>query len=261
MPSLITLLTDFGSGSPYVAQMKGVILSINAAAALVDVTHAIRPQDIEQASWVLADVAESFPPGSIHVAVVDPGVGSSRELICAEIASRFYLAPDNGLLGRLAARTPPSRIVAISEPRFWSPRVSATFHGRDILAPVAARLSLGLEADQLGPRRSTLVRLPATEVRVLSNRIEGKIRSIDSFGNLVTDITADMLTGVPTDERAQIHCDEHQTQGIFRAYADQPSMTLLALVGSGGYLELAIVDDSAANMLGVTVGTPVTIQW
>jgi S-adenosylmethionine hydrolase len=258
---IITLLTDFGVGSPYVAQMKGAILSLNPRAALVDITHAISPQDIAQGAWVLAEVADSFPAGSIHVAVVDPGVGSEREIVYAEIAGRHYIAPDNGLLGRLAARTPPSRIVALTERRFWQPHVSATFHGRDIMAPVAARLSLGLDAGELGAQRQSLVRLAEPEVRILPNKIEGRVRSIDSFGNLLTDITAEMLSGAPTDERVQICCDEHETQGIFRTYSDQPEMTLMALIGSGGYLELAIVGDSAAVMLGVRVGTPVTIQW
>jgi S-adenosyl-L-methionine hydrolase (adenosine-forming) len=258
---IITLLTDFGVGSPYVAQMKGIILSLNPHAVLIDVTHAIAPQDIAAGAWALRDVAESFPLGSIHVAVVDPGVGSAREIIYAEIAGRHYIAPDNGLLSCLAARTSPSRIVALTEDRFWQPRVSATFHGRDIMAPVAARLSLGLDASQLGVPRQRLECLPEPEVRILPNKIEGQVRSIDSFGNLVTDITSEMLVEVPTDERAQIHCDEHQTQGIFRTYSDQPEMTLLALVGSSGFLELAIVGDSAAAMLGVRVGTPVKIQW
>ena len=228
---------------------------------LVDVTHAIPPQDVAQGAWVLADVAESFPPGSIHIAVVDPGVGSAREILYAEIAGRHYIAPDNGLLGRLAARTAPSRMVALTERRFWQPHVSATFHGRDIMAPVAARLSLGLDADELGPRRQNLVRLSEPEVRILPNKIEGTVRSIDAFGNLVTDVTGEMLAGAPTDERTQIHCDEHETQGIFRTYSDQPEMTLMALIGSSGFLELAIVGDSAAVMLGVRVGTPVTIRW
>jgi S-adenosylmethionine hydrolase len=258
---LITLLTDFGQGSPYIAQMKGVILARNPRATIVDITHAIPPQDISAGAWTLVEVADSFPVGSIHVAVVDPGVGSEREIVYAEIAGRHYIAPDNGLLARLAARTPPSRIRAITEPRFWQQRVSATFHGRDIMAPVAARLSLGLDANELGPARQRLVELPEPEVRILPNKIEGQVRSIDSFGNLITDITSEMLVEAPTDERTQIYCDEHETQGIFRAYSDQPEMTLMALIGSSGYLELAIVGDSAALMLGVSVGTPVTIQW
>jgi S-adenosyl-L-methionine hydrolase (adenosine-forming) len=260
-PPIITLLTDFGVGSPYVAQMKGAILTLNPHAVLIDVTHGIPPQNIVAGGWVLLEVADSFPPGSIHVAVVDPGVGTERTIVYAEIAGRHYIAPDNGLLGRLAARTKPSRIVTLTQRRFWHERVSATFHGRDIMAPVAARLSLGLDANELGEQRQGLVELPEPEVRILPNKIVGQVRSIDSFGNLVTDITSDMLAGAPTDESVQIHCDEHETQGIFRTYSDQPEMTLMALVGSSGFLELAIVGDSAALMLGVGVGTPVTIKW
>lgn len=259
--AIITLLTDFGTDSPYVAEMKGVILSLNAGAVIVDITHAIPPQDVARGAWVLAEVADSFPSGSIHVAVVDPGVGTERAIVYAQIAGRHYIAPDNGLLSRLAARTPPSRIVALTEPGFWRPRVSNTFHGRDIMAPVAARISLGLDPDKMGTRRSGLVRLATAEVRILPHKIEGTVRSIDSFGNLVTDVTAAMLAGAPTDERVRIRCDEHETQGIFRAYGDQPEMTLMALVGSSGYLELAIVGDNAAAMLGIRVGTPVVIQW
>ncbi len=148
--SIITLTTDFGSGSPYVAQIKGVILSIHPQAVLVDVTHDIAPQDVRQGALVLDDVTGRFPPGSIHVAVVDPGVGTDRRILAAEIGGRYYLAPDNGLLGRLAGRDPAARLVALTKREFWLPAVSATFHGRDILAPAAAHLSLGTALDDLG---------------------------------------------------------------------------------------------------------------
>jgi S-adenosylmethionine hydrolase len=141
------------------------------------------------------------------------------------------------------------------------PEVSATFHGRDIMAPVAARLSLGLDPTRLGPRQAELVRLDWTEARVAANKIEGTVQSIDSFGNLVTDIPAEAIAGAPRGDEVAIVCDDHETRGIFNTYADQPEMTLIALVGSSGKLELAIVGDSAAAMLGIAVGTPVTITW
>jgi hypothetical protein len=259
--SIITLTTDFGAGSPYVAAMKGVILSINPAVTLVDITHAIGPRNVRQAALILADVCERFPPGTIHVVVVDPGVGTDRPLVYARIGEQSYLAPDNGLLSRLALRTPPSTIISLSNEQFWLPEVSATFHGRDILAPVAARLSLGQQPERLGERRQQLIELAWPEVRVTGNKIEGSIEAIDSFGNLITDIMSDALGNVPRDEQVAIVCDEHETRGIFRTYADQPEMTLIALVGSSGHLELAIVGDSAAAMLGVRVGTPVTVTW
>lgn len=258
---LITLTTDFGADSPYVAAMKGVIYSIHPSARVVDVTHSIPPQNIDAGSWVLLEVAPYWPPGTIHVCVVDPGVGTDRRLIGACFESAVYLAPDNGLLTRLAGRKPPTTIVALTERRFWLPTVSATFHGRDILAPAAARLSLGLDPRELGPVVDRLVELPISKVRIMPGKIKGAVRSIDSFGNLITDITAEQLAGVPVEpDRVRICCDEHETQGLFRTY-DQPPMTLVALVGSGGFLELAIVQDSAAMMLGIRAGAPVTVEW
>lgn len=258
---LITLTTDFGVSSPYVAAMKGVILSLNPRARLVDLTHAIPPQDVMQGAITLAEVAPWFPPHTLHVVVVDPGVGSTRQMVYTKFADQAFLGPNNGLFTRLAQRNAPSTIIALENPAFWLPTVSSTFHGRDILAPVAARLSLGLDPNQLGPPLESLILLPESEVIVSGRKITGRIESIDSFGNLITDITADQLAGVPQDESTTITCDEHQTLGIFRTYSDQPAMTLIAVIGSSGRLELAIVNESAAMMLGVRTGTPVVISW
>src|SRR5258708_2370795 len=138
MSPIITLTTDFGTGSPYVAAMKGVILSLNPAATVVDLTHAIGAQNIRQAALILAETTPWFPPRTIHVAVVDPGVGTARKIVYARIWEHDFIAPDNGLLSRLALCTPPSTIITVADPQFWLPRVSATFQGRDIMAPVAA---------------------------------------------------------------------------------------------------------------------------
>ena len=148
---IITLTTDFGTGSPYVAAMKGVILSINPAATIVDISHAVPAQDIARGALVLEDTTPWFPADTIHVAVVDPGVGTQRSILYARIGPQQYIAPDNGLLGRLMARTRPSLVLRLTEREYWLPEVSHTFHGRDIMAPVAARLSLGLDPRRLGP--------------------------------------------------------------------------------------------------------------
>jgi S-adenosylmethionine hydrolase len=261
MSRIITLTTDFGASSPYVAAMKGVILSIDSTATIVDVTHAIPAQDVRQGALVLFDTARWFPRETIHVAVVDPGVGTSRKIVYARIGDQDFIAPDNGLLSRLALATWPSTIIDIAEPAYWLQPVSSTFHGRDIMAPVAARLSRGLEAARLGPAIHELVMLQWAEARVSDSRIQGSVQSIDSFGNLITDISADALDGVPRGEETAVVCDEHETRGIFKTYAEQPPMTFIAVVGSSGKLELAIVGESAADMLGIAVGTPVTIQW
>ena len=259
--AVITLTTDFGNGSPYVAAMKGVIYTINPSARIVDLSHAIAPQDVRAGAVVLDNTAEYFPAGTIHVAVVDPGVGSDRAIIYAEMASQRFVTPDNGILSRLASRCPPSKIIRVTERRFWRDRISSTFHGRDIMAPVAARLSLGLDPVVLGPVEQQIQELEWPEVRKVANQIEGEIVSVDSFGNLVTNITRDMIVHVPQDDSVCIVCDEHETRGIFATYSDQPPMTLIALINSSENLELAIVDENASLMLGVGVGTSVVLRW
>jgi S-adenosylmethionine hydrolase len=259
--SIITLTTDFGPSSPYAAAMKGVVLSINPAATLVDLTHGIRPQDVAQAAVVLDDVAERFPPGTIHVAVVDPGVGTDRAIVYARIRGQQYVCPDNGLLSRLARRSAPERIIRLENPAYWLTPVSATFHGRDIMAPVAAHLSLGLDPGLLGARADLAGRLDWPEPRQSADRIDGVVLEIDSFGNLITNITADLLAGRPTDGRAIVVCGIYETYGIYSAYAQNPQGTLIALIDSGGRLELAIVGENASRQLDIRVGTPVTVGW
>lgn len=260
-PPLITLTTDFGASSPYVAAMKGVILTINPDARIVDLSHSVSHQNVEQGALVLNETALWFPENTLHVAVVDPGVGTSRRIIYVEIAGHAFLGPDNGLFSRLAHQALPTTIIAVTESAHWLAKVSNTFHGRDIMAAVAARLSLGLDPKRLGPVVEQMVMLPWPEVVVSERKIAGRIQSIDSFGNLITDINEASLVNVPRGESTLISCDEHETRGIFAAYGDQPEMTLIALIGSSGNLELAIVGESAAMMLGVRTGTPVTVSW
>jgi len=260
-PAIITLTTDFGGGSRYVAAMKGVILSINPHVHIVDLSHAVPHQDIRAGAIVLAETARWFPPETIHVAVVDPGVGSDRRIVYARIGTHHYVAPDNGLLRGPTMLEPASKIICLSRPEHWLPDVSPTFHGRDIMAPVAARLSLGLSPDELGEPCGQLIELPWPEVQQVPNRIDGEVIEVDSFGNLITNITGDMLNGVPTNDLVQVSCEEHETQGIYATYSDQPPMTFMAHVGSTGRLELAIVDENASTMLGVGVGAPVRVSW
>jgi len=259
--SIITLTTDFGTGSPYVATMKGVILSINPAANIVDLTHEVPARDVGRGAIVLDDVTERFPDETIHVAVVDPGVGTDRAIVFAQIGRQNYLAPDNGLLSRLAARTPPTKLIELTEQEYWLDEVSSTFHGRDIMAPVAAHLSLGLDPTRLGPATSELVDVARPEVQQSPTRIDGIVQAIDTFGNLITNITVEMLAGRPTDERACVVCNIYETWGIYSTYAERPRGTFVALIGSNGRLELAVVGDNAAKMLGIQVGCPVVVAW
>ncbi|MGD0898601.1 MAG: SAM-dependent chlorinase/fluorinase [Thermoguttaceae bacterium] len=259
--SIITLTTDFGTGSPYVAAMKGVILTINPAVTLVDITHDVPAQDVHQGALVLENTTAWFPDDTIHVAVVDPGVGTEREIVYARIGKQQYVAPDNGLLSRLLAKTPPTEIRRLANPAYWLQPVSATFHGRDIMAPVAARLSLGLDPRELGPPPSQIAWCEWPEAEVLQDKIRGQVVEIDSFGNLITNIAAELFARRPTDTRVCVVCSIYETFGIYRTYGSQAAGTLVALVGSSGRLELALVGDNAAARLGVAVGTLVVVAW
>lgn len=259
--SLITLTTDFGSGSSYVAAMKGVILSICPSAMTIDISHDIPPQDVRCAALLLCEATRWFPQGTIHVAVVDPGVGTERAIVYAEMGGQQFLAPDNGLLSLVAARNPPTKLMQLAERSYWLESVSNTFHGRDIMAPVAARLALGLNPELLGPPWPALKTLDWPQPRVLPERIEGVVIEIDNFGNLITNINAEMLSGRLTDRRVRVVCGRHETWGVYRTYAERPGGALIALVGSSNRLELALVGDNAARRLGISPGEPIILIW
>jgi hypothetical protein len=260
MPAIITLTTDFGLGSPYVAAVKGVILSINPDVRLVDLSHGIAAQDVRHGAMVLANAAPWFPAGTIHLAVVDPGVGTLRQIVYVEIGDQRYVCPDNGLLSRLTLKATPNRIIAIENREHWLPNVSATFHGRDIMAPVAARLSLGLDPNQLGPRQVELVPLAWPEAKIGPQEIVGSVIWIDDFGNLITNIMADMLTRHGDPQPSTIEILGHTIRGIARTYGDHPPKTLIALFGSAGHLEVALVAGSAAAHLAAEGGAAVAVN-
>ena len=257
---VITLTTDFGISSPYVAQMKGVILSLNPRVTLVDITHAIAPQDIRGGAIVLDDVCRWFPADTIHVAVIDPGVGTERALVCAVIGSQVYVAPDNGLLSFVAEREMPSRLIRLAETRYWREAVSGTFHGRDILAPVAAQLSRELDPSSLGPPHEHLVRLDRPIPRCDARTIIGEVISIDSFGNLITNVESSLLPQDVSLETTQVRCGGEEILGILPAYGRGIVNRPVALIGSSGRLEIAIVCGNAARALPARVGTQVTVE-
>jgi S-adenosyl-L-methionine hydrolase (adenosine-forming) len=261
MTSIITLTTDFGTGSSYVAAMKGVILSINPASQLVDVSHDIGPQDVRQGAIVLSEATSWYPADTIHVAVVDPGVGTSRRLVYARIGDQQYLVPDNGLLSLLATRSRPTRIVELANSEHWLPAVSNTFHGRDILAPVAGQLSLGLEPEQLGSTIADLQMLDWSQPRRVGNRIEGVVEWIDRFGNLITNISADSFSEARQSATCKIICGQVIVAGLSGTYGERSPGEPTALVGSSGRLEIAIVDGNAGQKFEAKVGATVAIEW
>jgi S-adenosylmethionine hydrolase len=250
----ITLTTDFGEDSPYVAAMKGVILSVNPDVRLLDLSHQIPPQDVRHAGFFLAAAVPCFPPGVIHVVVVDPGVGSDRAVLYVEVDGHRLLVPDNGCWTTLA-RTFPPRVIRLAEPRFWRQPVSATFHGRDVFAPTAGHLSRGLDPRELGPAVNAWVRLPTAAPQRTPDAVTGEVVFVDHFGNLITNIPAE---GVATP-RAVVVGDETVTRWV-RTYADAEPGTLVALVSSTGHVEVAVVQGNAARRLGLAVGTPVTVR-
>jgi len=258
---IITLTTDFGTGSPYVAQMKGVIFSINPDVEIVDVTHGIAAQDVREGALVLEEVTTRFPDGTVHVCVVDPGVGTERKIVYAQIGVQRYIAPDNGLLSWLATAKTPAQIIALTNRDYWLPKVSSTFHGRDIIAPAAAHLSLGTSPEKLGEPIDRLTMLEWPKVVVEAKRIVGSVISVDSFGNLISNIDLRVLADVNDLASVAVTCGGKTTDGIVETYGRRAPDSLIALLGSSGKLEVAIVGGSAAQLLGAAIGDTVTVVW
>jgi len=257
---LITVTTDFGTGSPYVAQLKGVILSICREAEIIDVSHSIGPQNIREGAVVLADVTPRFPAGTIHLAVVDPGVGTSRRIIYAEMGEQRYLAPDNGLLSLLAVRQRPKGIVALENTAYWLPEPSHTFHGRDILAPAAAHLAAGVDPKKLGAAHEAMVLLDWPQPKKSSSAIAGEIFYVDSFGNLITNINHVDVQALGNPTSLVIDCGGGQIRGIVPTYGAALDGEFVALFDSQGRLEIAKVGGNAAQELHMHVGESVVVK-
>ena len=270
----IVLTTDFGAASPYAGVLHGVVLRINPSATLADLTHQIQPQNIRQASFVLGTNYRFFPDGSIHVAVVDPGVGTGRQPLLLVTPAARFLAPDNGLLSYVlsdhleeAPQQPglvslPSDCAAyyLTNSRYWLSPLSPTFHGRDIFSPVAAHLSLGVSPDQLGQPTREMVWLPVPQPTRSGNNISGEVLYADHFGNLVTNIPARELADAALLE---VEIKGRRINQLSRTFHDQDAVQaggLLALLGSHGYLEIAVTDGSASTVLSVDTGEPVHVR-
>ena len=270
MSAIITLTTDFGLADAYVVAMKGVILGINSEARLVDICHSIKPQNISQAAFVLSTAYKFFPPRTIHLVVVDPGVGTERRAIILRTSLADFVAPDNGVLSyvlqdsgsphqaeqhQLIELPPELEAVAITRPEFWRWPVSATFHGRDVFAPVAARLSLGIPPADFGEVITSLTLLPQLyPYHARDNLLVGHILHIDNFGNLITNIKGDDLPG----QVITVEVGNHIISGLSRTYEE--GKELLALVGSSGYLEVSLRGGNASTFLNTEVGREVKIR-
>jgi len=242
---VITLLTDFGTSDYFVGAVKGAILSVNSAAVIADVTHEIPPQDVEAAAFTLAAVYSTFPPGTIHVAVVDPGVGSTRRPIIVKAGKSLFVGPDNGLFTYIYDREPSHKTFHITAEKYFRPSPSTTFHGRDIFAPVAAALSTGVKPKAFGPVIIDEVRLP--------DSLTPRIIHIDRFGNCITNITRDRFNNEPLVIKRKV------IDTFVDFYGAAPPNTLVGIWGSAGFLEISVNGKSAAKMLGAKRGDPIIV--
>jgi S-adenosylmethionine hydrolase len=256
---LITLTTDFGDTSPYVAVMKGVILAINPAARLIDLSHRVRPQDLRHASYFLGTAVPYFLPGTIHVCVVDPGVGSERAALYAEAGGQRLVGPDNGIFTGVFRRAGGAVARTLTESRFWRRPVSHTFHGRDVFAPVAAHLSLGLDPAELGPVRPDPIELPTCSAVTFGNRWKGEVQFVDDFGNVITNIPACKVKSLPV--RVSVGGGAAHPIRWVRTYADTAPGELVSLFSSDGFFEIAEVNGNAAARLGVREGAVVVLEF
>jgi S-adenosylmethionine hydrolase len=264
--AIISLITDFGLQDEYVGLMKAVILGIDPAAVVVDVSHAIDAQDVVQAAFLLEAGFRHFPAGSIHLTVVDPGVGSDRALIYAEAHGRRFLAADNGVLSLVLDSPGPATIRRLERPPAGGDRISATFHGRDILAPCAGCLSKGMDAREWGPEldRSALTLLTGLRAeRLADGGIAGRVVHIDRFGNLITNVPAALLPppgAMAATPPVVIRLAGRWISGLRRTYADEAAGRPLALVGSRGYLEIAVNRGSAQSHFEARKGDSVDVR-
>jgi len=275
MSSIITLTTDFGYDDAYVAAMKGAILSINPEANIIDINHSIKPQNILQAAFILSVAYRYFPKQAIHMAIVDPGVGSERQGIILRTPSAFFVAPDNGILSYIiddlfSVESPSSteqarglqevvfkkglEAAAITDPRFWRHPVSPTFHGRDIFAPVAAGLSLDISLYEFGEKINSLHVLPIPKPSLDSEgNLVGRVLHIDRFGTLITNIKSNDLPGKGVVVEVAGYC----IQGISDYYAQKEGV--MAIMGSSGYLEVSLSNGNACDFLSAAVGDAIKV--
>ena len=258
---LVTLLTDFGDHDYFVASMKGVILSVNPECRLVDLSHQIAPHQIEQAGYALHSCYRYFPEGTVHVAVVDPGVGSDRRALLVSTARYYFLAPDNGLLSRILREEADVEIRRIEHCAYRLTSEGATFDGRDLFAPAAAWLTKGRPLSSFGPVVDDPLMLPHPEPQRRGETLVGRIEYVDRFGNLISNLTPDHIRAFQSSGRpvVTIRIGDHALEGLVSSYSDGLSDTPAALINSSGRVEVFVNGKSAARQLHLDVGAEVIL--
>ena len=260
MQRIVTLLTDFGRRDHYVAAVKGVLLNINPSLSLVDISHEIRPQNIGEGAFVLGSAFKYFPEGTIHLAIVDPGVGGKRQGLAAATAGHFFVGPDNGLFDWAFSLEPPRQVVALENPAYRLPQPSSVFHGRDIFAPAAGHLSTGLALEKLGPPVTYQRRLPDRLVFREQKELQGEVIHIDRFGNLISNIEIPPSAGGRQLQGLQVYLGSLQLLVGPSTYEEAPPLRPFALIGSSSLLEVSVRNGSAHEITGCSVGTSVLVR-
>jgi S-adenosylmethionine hydrolase len=259
---IITFTSDFGHEDWFVGVVHGVLYGICPEARVVDLAHGIPPGTIARAAFVLEAAAPDFPPGTIHLAVVDPGVGTARRALAVRSRGQLFVGPDNGIL-EWALSAPDAEARALTADRYVRSVVSRTFHGRDVFAPIAAHLACGVSFGKLGARVTDPVRLEWAAPRVAGEALLGRVAYIDRFGNALTNLKSDAVAGafagVP-EARLEVQAGTRSIRGISRSYGDQEVGAIVALMGSSGRLEIAQVGGDAASRLGLAEGDPVRVR-
>lgn len=253
---VITLITDFGLQDGYVGVVKGVITKINPSVKIIDISNNIESQNIFQAAYVLYSSYAYFPKGTIHVVVVDPGVGSKRKVLCLKTKDYLFIAPDNGVLSFIAAREESPSIREVTNKKLFLPEISDTFHGRDIFAPTAAHLSKGFSYKDLGKRASKIKEIDLPKpIRSPRGVLKGEIIYVDGFGNLITNINRDMIDRLrEKSENLVIVVGRRKLNKISNSYADVGVGDVVAILGSSGYLEISVNHGSARDVLNLKKG-------
>lgn len=258
---LITLTTDFGLRDPYVAEMKAVILSVSPSVTIVDITHEIEKFDIHMGAYVLASASPFFPEGTIHVAVVDPGVGTQRRPMLIQTRHSFYVGPDNGLLVLAARNQGIEHFYEITNRKLMLPWVSRTFHGRDIFASAAAHLARGTPASEFGPEIYDVITPVFTKVTQKKDMLIGEVLHVDGFGNIITNLTGKELEQLDIKEVVRLTLKNLELKlRLCKAYAEGKPQEPLAIIGSHNFLEISINQGNAANKFKIRTGDKIKIH-
>ena len=259
---IITLTTDFGLKDPYAAEMKAAILGICPNAVIVDITHEIEKFNIRTGAYVLASAVPYFPTGTIHVAVVDPGVGTQRRPILIQTQQGCFIGPDNGLLILAAENQGITSIHEITNPRLMLPRVSSTFHGRDVFAPAAAHLANGVHPTEFGPEIRDAVKPDFTKVMLRKGVMIGEVLHVDNFGNVITNISEKEIARIHTKDTVNVELPNQKLKlKLCKAYAEAKPREPLALIGSHNYLEIAINQGNAAAKFKIKLGDKIKLSF